>query len=323
MSAEDRYIQFVAERVKSPPLTSGDTFHWDGMGTASRGVGLTPVLELVAPAVWLRPPPATDSRASPVVPTWPMSLLPLPPPALTIDWTKEAASLSLYLDPGLLLATVYDMIPGATGELLWVPWQKEIESPTPVVHPALLVHTVYESLQVEYAELVLHLPIRDPLHRHIALVLQAESEAEGVAGHLYPQVLADALVVHFLKRYAASQLSLRAATGGIVPYKLHRTTAYIKTHLEEKLPLETLAAVAEMSPTHFAHLFKHATGLAPHQYVNLCRMEHAKRLLAETDLALIEIGAQVGCADQSHFTALFRKHVSVTPKAYRSTTRNA
>jgi AraC family transcriptional regulator len=229
----------------------------------------------------------------------------------------------LYLDPGLLLATVYDMIPGATGELLWVPWQKEIESPTPVVHPALLVHTVYESLQVEYAELVLHLPIRDPLHRHIALVLQAESEAEGVAGHLYTQVLADALVVHFLKRYAASQLSLREATGGIVPYKLHRTTAYIKTHLEEKLPLETLAAVAEMSPTHFAHLFKHATGLAPHQYVNLCRIEHAKRLLAETDLALIEIGDQVGCSDQSHFTALFRKHVSVTPKAYRSTTRNA
>ena len=93
--------------------------------------------------------------------------------------------------------------------------------------------------------------------------------------------------------------------------------------MEEKLPLETLAAVAEMSPTHFAHLFKHATGLAPHQYVNLCRIEHAKRLLAETDLALSEIGAQVGCADQSHFTALFRRHVSMTPKAYRNSTRRA
>jgi hypothetical protein len=29
---------------------------------------------------------------------------------------------------------------------------------------------------------------------------------------------------------------------------------------------------------------------------------------------LIEIGPQVGCADQSHFSALFRRHVAMTPK---------
>jgi AraC family transcriptional regulator len=49
-------------------------------------------------------------------------------------------------------------------------------------------------------------------------------------------------------------------------------------------------------------------------------MEYAKRLLAKTDVPLIEIGPQVGCADQSHFTALFRQHVSMTPQAYRNTT---
>jgi methylphosphotriester-DNA--protein-cysteine methyltransferase len=52
------------------------------------------------------------------------------------------------------------------------------------------------------------------------------------------------------------------------------------------------------------------------------RMEHAKRLLAETDVPLIEIGLQVGCADQSHFTALFRTHASLTPKAYRDNTKS-
>ena len=128
-------------------------------------------------------------------------------------------------------------------------------------------------------------------------------------------------MVHFLRRYAASWPSLHAAAGGLTPYKLQRTIAYIKAHLEQELSLATLAAVAQMSPTHFAHLFKDATGLTPHQYVILCRMEHAKRLLAETDMPLIEIGPQVGCMDQSHFTALFRTHVSMTPKAYRNTTR--
>ena len=52
----------------------------------------------------------------------------------------------------------------------------------------------------------------------------------------------------------------------------------------------------------------------------MCRMEQAKRLLARADVPLSEIGPQVGCADQSHFTALFRKYVATTPKAYRTTT---
>jgi AraC-like DNA-binding protein len=52
-------------------------------------------------------------------------------------------------------------------------------------------------------------------------------------------------------------------------------------------------------------------------------MAHAKRLLAETDVPLSDIGLQVGCTDQSHFTALFRTHVALTPKAYRAHTRQA
>jgi len=320
MSEEDRYTRFVAERVKSPPLISGDTFHWDGKGAASRSVERTHILYPIGCAVQLTPTPATEHRASPAVSTRPMCLLPSSPvPA--IDWLKEAAHLTLYLDPELLLAPLHNKLPGATGALMWLYGQGEGECVPPSVHPALLVHTACASLQVECAELVLHLPINDPLQSHIAQVLQAAVDAEGEAGQLYAEALADALAVHFLRRYAAAQPDRREVTGGITPHKLRRTFAYIQAHLEEKLSLATLAAVVQMSPTHFAHLFKHATGLAPHQYVSLCRIEHSKRLLAETDVPLIEISAQVGCMDQSHFTALFRRHVAMTPKAYRSATR--
>jgi AraC family transcriptional regulator len=154
------------------------------------------------------------------------------------------------------------------------------------------------------------------------LALQAVIESKDFAGQLHAESLAGALAVHFLKRYEASQRSLQKVTGGLSPYKLRRTTAYIKDHLEQELSLATLAAVGKVSPAHFARLFKHATGLAPHQYVIARRMEQAKRLLIETDLSLSEIGLQVGCANQSHFTALFRSHASLTPKAYRDHTKS-
>jgi AraC-like DNA-binding protein len=41
-------------------------------------------------------------------------------------------------------------------------------------------------------------------------------------------------------------------------------------------------------------------------------------LLTETTLLLHEVGAQVGYADQSYFTAMFRQHVGTTPKVYRN-----
>jgi AraC family transcriptional regulator len=189
------------------------------------------------------------------------------------------------------------------------------------VHPALFVHAPDSSLQAERVTIVPSLPTYDPLLHHIALVLQAAIEGEDVAGQLYAAVLADALAVHFLGRYAASRSPLRQATGGLPPSKLRRVITYIQDHLEQALSLVTLAAVAQTSPAHFARLFKQATGQTPHQYVITCRMAYAKQLLVETNMPLSEIGPQVGCADQSHFTALFRKYASMTPQVYRNTMR--
>jgi AraC family transcriptional regulator len=104
--------------------------------------------------------------------------------------------------------------------------------------------------------------------------------------------------------------------------KLQRATAYIETHLEDALPLATLAALVQLSPNHFASQFKYATGRTPQHYVLERRMARAKQLLAETELPLSAIGPQVGYPDQSYFTALFRKHVGMTPKAYRDTTHH-
>jgi AraC-like DNA-binding protein len=323
MPEDDVYTRFVMVRAKPPPLTSGDTLHWDGRRTMSRRVECTPVAEPVAPAaVPAQAPPATAPRASPAVPTRERGLLPSPP-ARAIDWVTEAAGVTFYLEVGLLLPTAHDVSPGATGTLLWVYGKREEPCLTPPVHPALLVHPAYASLPVHYTELVPHLPRRDPLLHHMALVLQTTVEAGGAAGGLYAEALAHALAAHLLRRFAIDRHLDQPCHGGLTSAKLHRTIAYILAHLAHTLSLVELAAVAQMSPSHFARLFKGATGLPPHQYVSQCRIARAKQLLAETDLPLIDISTQVGCTDQSHFTALFRQYVATTPKAYRDATARA
>ena len=149
-------------------------------------------------------------------------------PAQAIEWDKEAARVTFSLTPVLLADTVRGVIPRATGELVWAPWQEQTASPTPSVHPVLLGHAPYESLQVERITIVPSLPVQDPLHRHIVLVLQAAVAAESEAERLYAEALVEALVVHFLRRYAASWPSPHAAAGGLTPYKLQHMLAYIQ-----------------------------------------------------------------------------------------------
>jgi AraC-like DNA-binding protein len=303
------------------PQPTGATLHWDGSSGVCGDVEPHTFSACVRqPSFQARGPRVTAQRARPYWTTGEIGRVPAFPPQ-AIAWEQEAALMTFSLAAVLLAATAHTVLPGATGELVWLPWPEQAVSPTPAVQPVLLVHAPDVSLQAERVTIVPSLHAHDPLLHHIALVLQVAVAAEDMAGHLYAAALADALVAHFLRRYTASRPPVRQVTGGLAPSKLRRTTAYIQDHLEQELSLTTLAAIPQTSPAHFARQFKRATGRTPYQYVITCRMESAKRLLAETDVPLIEIGPQMGFADQSHFTALFRKHVSLTPQVYRHTTR--
>ena len=313
----------TAEAMSAAPLppAAGATLQWDAYSGVYRDVGATPSSVQGQPSFFqAKGPPATEPGAGPYWTTSEIDFVPgLSPQA--IAWEQAAALTTFSLAPVLLADTAHAVLSGASGELVWVLRPAQTKSLIPAVRPVLLIHTLYEALQAERLTVVPYFTAPDPLLRNIALVLQTALAAEGVTEHLYAQSLADALVIHFLRRCGAMRPSLPGVSGGLSPYKLRRATAYIKTHLAQELSLAQLAAVGQTSPAHFARLFKHATGLAPHQYVIACRMERAKRLLAETDLPLSEIALQVGCTDHSHFSALFRTHVALTPTAYRDNTR--
>ena len=107
----------------------------------------------------------------------------------------------------------------------------------------------------------------------------------------------------------------------LAPHRVNAVTAYIEEHLAESVGVRRLAQVVNMSPFHFARMFKGALGVPPHAYITNARMERAKLLLAESQLALREVATTVGYQTQAHFTGVFHNHVGVTPRTYRLSAR--
>ncbi len=72
-----------------------------------------------------------------------------------------------------------------------------------------------------------------------------------------------------------------------------------------------------MSYFHFSRAFKRALGMSPTNYIAEKRIEHAKRLMTETDLAISEIALRSGFSSQSHFTSSFRRLTGLTPTSFK------
>ncbi|AZC25470.1 MULTISPECIES: AraC family transcriptional regulator [Pseudomonas] len=105
------------------------------------------------------------------------------------------------------------------------------------------------------------------------------------------------------------------------PGQEHRAIVQAKELLREQLAappsLEELAAAVNLSPFHFARVFRHATGIPPHTWLMQQRIAKARALLREGCLPL-EVATQLGFADQSHLSRQFKQVYGVAPAAYRS-----
>lgn len=160
-------------------------------------------------------------------------------------------------------------------------------------------------------------PVFDPLISPLAFALRAEAESGYLGGRVYGESLSNALAVQLVRRFAGLR-SRELPEGPSLPrHLLRRIVDHMWAHLGEEVSLKDLAAVAGLSPFHFARLFKRTTGLAPHQYMIQCRVQRARELMLAGDQGLAEIALASGFCDQSHLTAHFKRVYGITPRRFR------
>lgn len=97
---------------------------------------------------------------------------------------------------------------------------------------------------------------------------------------------------------------------------ISKVRARLHEQFAETLSLQQLAQDVGLSKFHVARCFKEATGVAPHQYQKLLRLQSARRHI-ERGVCVREAAAASGFADEAHLSRTFRAWLGVTPGTWR------
>jgi len=229
---------------------------------------------------------------------------------LAIEWTTGGRTQRAVNEPG----TIHLLPKGTCDRLVWKGRSNRV---LVTLEPRLLTGALEHTAHRHDLDLETHWQLCD---RHLAsliLVLQADMEDGCPAGRLFGESLGTAIAVYLARRYGAVRTG-PPARGGLPGYRLRRVRDYIASNLDQELSLSDLAALSGASPHHFGELFRQSTGLSPHRYVLVRRIERAKELLRNPMLNVLDVAVQTGFSDQSHFTKVFRRIAGMTPSRYRA-----
>ncbi|WP_241483243.1 GlxA family transcriptional regulator [Nocardiopsis halophila] len=99
--------------------------------------------------------------------------------------------------------------------------------------------------------------------------------------------------------------------------------AWAEEDLSRPMPLAELAGRASMSVRTFTRRFREETGVSPARWLHRQRVDYARRLLEESDLAVDRVAERSGLGTAASLRAHIKAETGVSPTEYRRTFRGA
>ncbi len=136
------------------------------------------------------------------------------------------------------------------------------------------------------------------------------------AKNIYADLSLKELLIRILQSQRL-QLESNDAAQNSNSSRLHFVLQYIREHLTERIPVDTLSQKAYLSRNIFFKWFREQFGLTPGEYITRERIRLARQLLADEKNTLSQISFQCGFNDLNYFVRTFKKSEGLTPGAYR------
>ena len=160
--------------------------------------------------------------------------------------------------------------------------------------------------------------------RQTALDLAAEMVHEPGASRRQEELLSE-LMIAVIERFTPWRsigASLREiARSSAVDFRVRRAISLMRSNPAAPLSIERLASEAGLSRAHFFRMFESSTGVTPHVFLNVLKVELAVGAVVDGDESFSAIGDRLGFSAPAHFTRFFRDHCSVAPSEFRNVAR--
>lgn len=134
---------------------------------------------------------------------------------------------------------------------------------------------------------------------------------------LKAEYLARTLAAHVLQLHSTDGKVKSRKSEPLGSNQLRQVLEYINANLSGEICASELASITGLSREQFFRRFKTSLGMTPHRYLTIVRLERAKTYLADPTLDIVSIALGCGFSNQSHFGAVFRRFVGMSPAGYR------
>lgn len=202
----------------------------------------------------------------------------------------------LFLPDGNLLFPLQPVRPGSGTEFCLVLFNVEAED------AALVEGLVKAGVQTLKPGLGF---TKDQLERR----LRSGSPAMRRSGELY--------LLSFM--YDLSDSGTVKSSSAVMDRHLGNAISYMKSHLQDEITLDRLAAAINISKTHLIRIFRKELASSPMRYLTGLRVEESANMLSGTDMTLGQVAEKLNFYSDSHFSKVFKKNMGENPSAYRHT----
>lgn len=117
-----------------------------------------------------------------------------------------------------------------------------------------------------------------------------------------------------LKEYADEFMAIDSINEHV---EIQKCLEFIHDNFTNKLTLKDVASEVNISRNYLCYIFKEQTGYTFCQYLNVLRVNYAKKLIRTTDYSMEYIADLCGFSSQSHLSTNFKKYAGMPPMQYK------